>query len=87
MDEKICKNCKHYVLYYCNVTGTFRQISIGHCLLDNRKKRIYCYSTCDKWESSEEAKNKRHENIEKTLRDMAKDLSQIAQILKEEKRL
>lgn len=87
MDEKICKNCNNYVLYYCNVDGTFRQLGVGHCKLDNRKKRLVYFSSCDKWENNEEFILNRHENIEKTLRNMAKDLNHIAQILKEEKRL
>lgn len=87
MEERICKNCNNYILYYCKVKGTFKQISIGHCILDNRKKRLAYFCTCDKWESNMDAIQKSHESIENTLLKMAKDLNYISQILKEEKLL
>lgn len=44
MEEKICKNCNNYILYYCKVKGTFKQISIGHCILDNRKNDLHIFA-------------------------------------------
>ncbi len=90
MDEKKCENCNYFILYYTNIRGRYTPMPFGHCVcekvLANRKKRIFCSHVCEFWKSNEQFIQNRHENIEKILRNMEKDLNHIAQILKEEKR-
>ena len=89
MDEKKCENCKYFVLYYTNNRGLFKPMTFGHCIcrkvLANLQKRINRNHVCEFWESNEELKLNRQESIERTLRNMAKNLNHIAQTLKEEK--
>ncbi|MCM1546532.1 MAG: hypothetical protein NC033_05795 [Clostridiales bacterium] len=53
-------------------------------MLDNKKKRLAYFLSCEKWEDNDELLRNRHEKIEDILRNMSEDLRHIVQILQEE---
>ena len=88
MEEKVCGNCKNYIQHYVIHKAHLLETH-GHCakhkpnrntikLIDKKQQ------SCEKWECAENEKTKREESIIKTLREIKRQLTDVALILKAE---
>lgn len=85
MNDKLCKNCKHFYEHYViNVRGYLVNTNGGHCGQPyNYNKYIRGNKeACKHWEADEEKIEKRTQYIKNTLMQMAKRIEDIALILK-----
>jgi hypothetical protein len=58
MNEKICKNCEHYVKHYVRLykeDGRFRYsfVNCGHCVYPRIKKREPTHKACEHFKCRE----------------------------------
>ncbi len=89
MELHTCKNCRYYVKHFANYNGTYYSIAYGHCInpglnLKESDKRIKKMLPCEFWQTIEIQKAEQKENIKESLRDMARRLDEIVQILKDD---
>ncbi|MDE6356192.1 MAG: hypothetical protein K2L67_03010 [Clostridia bacterium] len=85
--EKICKNCNYFSRHYFIFHDYLRPTESGHCLNTKthytKTHRKSSTPACENWQPAEN-NAEQPERIEKTIRNMAKHLSQILLILKSE---
>ena len=84
--EKMCENCKFFLLHYVKSETKFTPIAYGHCTNQDipwkvRKHNMPRNNCCEKWESSAELKQENKESIKKALKSMRSALMHIEQIL------
>lgn len=82
-----CLTCKYFLQHYVVDNSTFIKTNCGHCtnrqLNDSRVRNKYVlHENCEFWESNEEKKAERRENIKEVLANMEEHLSEIVSILK-----
>lgn len=85
MEEKVCGNCKNYIQHYVIHKAHLLETK-GHCTKCKPKANTITFidkkqKSCEKWEHAEDEETKREESIIKTLREMKKQLSNIALLL------
>lgn len=88
-NNKTCKNCKNFRQHYVKRNTIFLAIEGGHCVhrklnTVRKKTRFAPRENCEFWESGEELKPKRREDIKNVLREMNEHLRQIEIILKDD---
>lgn len=87
-NEKSCLNCKHFIQHYIKKYTQISKIYCGHCLntlkIINLNNDLDYAKKCAKWKENSEVKIVKEEKIEKTLKDMARSLKEIAIILKDD---
>ncbi len=84
--EQNCENCRYYLQHYAKIDTYFTKVFCGHCtnpLAKARDKRKKYNIVCEHWEPIEIREQERKEAIERTLRNMAKQIESIAMILKD----
>ena len=81
MEEKNCELCGFYVQHYVKRHNKFRKVS-GYCI--NKKPRIKELKPCELWKPDENTEERQKQSICDALRDMAKQIDDIAIILKNE---
>ena len=87
-----CLECAYFVKHYANLQGTFSIVrGCKHCINSNltfkeREKRLSDTVKCEYWQEEQVQIDERREHIEYKLKRMAKQIDEIAQILKEEKK-
>ena len=90
MDEnkKTCQNCKYFSEHYFIFHDYLRPTGSGHCINtkthNTKTHRNSSTPACENWQPADN-NAEQNERIEKTIRKMAKSLSQILLILKTEK--
>lgn len=88
MEEKVCGNCKNYIVHYVRHKACLLETG-GHCAKQKPRMGLLRFYNklqkgCEKWESVREEKNKKNECIFQTIREIKKQLNDIALILKVE---
>lgn len=86
---KKCLTCKYFLQHYIKKYSSFHEICCGHCvnrqLNGSRVRNKYeLHANCEFWESNEEKKAERRENIKEVLANMQEHLSEIVSILKDD---
>lgn len=77
-----CKNCRHYDAYYTKGYKQFTKEKIGYC---NCKKKITeNHSFCEQFNDVDYLRGMGKKVCLEELKEMAKDISEITQILREE---
>lgn len=84
-----CINCAHCVKHYANIRGTFYSLGEMHCInakmsTSAQKQRIKNLALCDFWQPKQIQISNRRESIKETLKQMARQIDEISQILQEE---
>ena len=85
--EQNCENCRYYLQHSAKSNTYFTKVFCGHCtnpLAKARDKRKKYNIVCEHWEPIEIRERERKEAIERTLRNMAKQIESIAMILKDD---
>ena len=83
MDEaKICENCKYYRKHYFLFKGRFTATFSGHCITNRNRPSVKFNQCCNKWELAENRETRQAEDIKKILLRAAKQINEIAKILK-----
>lgn len=90
--EKKCENCKFFCVHYVKLNTSFIPTTQGHCINDKipwQARKIYfsCDDCCEKWESNEDEKKERKDDIMRTLKNMRTTLIHIENILKDDFKL
>jgi hypothetical protein len=88
-EEQTCENCRYYLQHYAKIDTCFTKVFCGHCtntLAKARDKRKKYHIVCEHWEPIEIREQERKEAIERTLRNMAKQIESIAMILKDDEK-
>ena len=90
MEKNNCENCRYYSQHYVKVDTYFTKVFCGHCTNPDaaaRKDKRKKYNiVCEHWEPIEIRERERKEAIERTLRNMAKQIESIAMILKDDEK-
>lgn len=85
-----CLECAFFVKHYANLDGTFYLVNgCKHCInheltFKEREKRMSNTVKCEYWQKEQIQIDERREHIEYKLKRMAKQIDEIAQILREE---
>ena len=86
--KKTCKNCRHYIHYFIKDNARYRDTGSGFCrhhYMNPRERRMFPnIEDCAYWEPEELQPKERRETIKTVLRSMRKQLSEIAEILKDD---
>lgn len=87
--ENDCEHCAHGAKHYFNVNGTFQPTGCLHCICgelnsNQKRSRIGNSIKCEYRQPAQIQIDKRRQSIETALRDVAKKLNDIAEILREE---
>ena len=86
-EEKRCKNCKYFVMYYNNHKGLYKPLPFGHCIcgkvLTHKKEHIFCNHVCERWESNQTKIQDCYKCIENKIIQMSEDLHQYMQFINE----
>lgn len=88
-EEQKCRNCKYFIKHCMNIYGKFKPLVDGHCINCEVPKHISSKlidknKVCERWGPIQLQIEERREYIGKILKSMAKDISDIAQILKDD---
>lgn len=86
MDRKFfCLNCTYFKQhYYWNIDRLTAAVS-GHCSARIKKPLVHDNDFCNKWELAENQTEQLNDDITKILRRTAKQINDIAAILKADK--
>lgn len=83
----LCENCRYYRRYYIIEKSQYKYVHYGYCghhYMTTRERKLIPYiAECESWEQELQAVERR-EPIKKVLRDMRKQLADIAEILKDD---
>lgn len=84
-----CEHCAYCAKHYFNIGGTFRYANCMHCINTNmyareKASRIKDKVKCEYWQPEQIQIDKRRNNIEMLLTDIAQKLQDVTQILKED---
>ncbi len=83
--RKECMNCCYYEKYYTKSTYYFEKQRNGLCQVEKQSKNNH--DACERWKCKnvKNMRSLRRELCAKVINEMASDLSEIRQILKEER--
>lgn len=85
MNEKSCENCSFYIQHYVKRNIEYMKTASGHC---GKRKANGQYRNVDKpcefWEINGGQEEKRQTIIKVVLKDMARQINEIAAILKDD---
>lgn len=87
--ENNCEHCAHGAKHYFIVGGTFRRANCLHCVRREmtqlqRESRVRNKIKCEYWQPEQILIDKRRESIDTVLRDAARKLNDVAEILRED---
>lgn len=80
-----CQNCKHFVQHCYWRKDKLKIACSGHCLGYNRLRLVFETDFCNRWEITEISETEFYEKIEEYLQRAAKQINDIAAILKADK--
>ena len=77
-----CGNCKYFMQHYYWFKYKLKNAYSGHCVGHRKPRLVEVNGYCDKWELTETGQQPQKANIENILLQMAKQVEDIAAILK-----
>ena len=83
--QHFCENCNYFRMHYFLFKGILIPTHNGHCLFSRRIGLVDYHNSCDKLKADKNIQSQQSEAIEKILLRTAKQIEEIAAILKTDK--